>query len=96
MRARFKRFCVGVFLVGLFVACVPLAYTLPASVQLGAALAGFGAALGTLGGVAWLLITRVIRERKNVQVCRYLDIIGVAVGGAGVPVKSKESLPASM
>jgi len=55
MLARFKRFCVGVVVVGLFVACVPLAYALPASVQLGAALVGFAGALGTLGGVAvWL------------------------------------------
>lgn len=96
MKARLRRFCVGVVAAGLVVACVPLAYALPASVQLGAALVGFAGALGTLGGVVWLLIARVIRERKNAQVCRYLDIIGVTVGGAGVPVKSKESLPARM
>ncbi len=70
MRARFRRFCVGVVVVGLFVACVPLAYALPASVQLGAALVGFAGALGTLGGLAALWLFDYARNQTGKEKMR--------------------------
>ena len=99
MRARFRRFCVGVVVVGLFVACVPLAYALPASVQLGAALAGFGAALGTLGGLAVLWLFDYARKQAGKKKCAGTTVprqYRPVVGGNVVPVKSKESLPARL